>query len=256
MSLFLINAPLAFLAGTALGRFLNVVILRYPKSPANGRSKCPNCDKTLSGWELMPIIAFIFLRARCGECQKSISVQYPIIELVMGITALILFTPLPIATLSIYIAVLNISLVALLLILFMIDLRTFILPDSFIILLIILAVIKAIITRTALLSSLWGVAVGAGLLAFLWLITKGRGLGIGDIKLMVPLGILFGPLGAGILLMSAFIIGGLISIGLLLTHQATMKTPVPFGPFLTGAAITFIFLPDLPDRIICWLIGC
>ena len=256
MSFFLISAPLAFLAGTALGSFLNVVILRYPKSPAGGRSKCPNCHKTLSGWELMPIIAFIFLRARCSKCQKSISVQYPIIELVMGITALTFFTPLPAASLSFYIAGLNICIITRLLILFMIDLRTFILPDLFIFLLILSAVIKTVLVRTALTSGLWGIAVGVGFLYFLWLITKGRGLGIGDIKLMVPLGILFGPAGTGVLLMSAFIIGGLISIGLLLTHQATMKTPVPFGPFLTGVAMLFISMPDLPDRIMCWLIGC
>lgn len=103
---------------------------------------------------------------------------------------------------------------------------------------------------TALTFSLWGMATGVGFLCFLWLITKGRGLGIGDIKLMVPLGILFGPAGTGILLMSAFITGGLISIGLLLTHRATMKTPVPFGPFLAGIAILLIIIPALQPAVI------
>jgi leader peptidase (prepilin peptidase)/N-methyltransferase len=256
MFFFLIIAPLTFLVGTALGSFLNVVILRYPKSPAQGRSKCPGCDKTLSGWELIPIISFIFLRARCSKCQKRISVQYPIIEFIMGISVLILLTPLlPIIPFSFFIAILNICIIALLLVLFMIDLRTFILPDLFIILLIIFTVIKTTLMHTTLTFSLWGIAVGAGFLILLWLITKGRGLGIGDIKLMVPLGILFGPSGTGILLMSSFITGGLISIGLLLTHKATMKTAVPFGPFLTGVAMLYIFMPDLPKIILSWLIG-
>lgn len=103
--------------------------------------------------------------------------------------------------------------------------------------------------------SLGGVAVGTGFLIILWFITKGRGLGIGDIKLMVPLGILFGPTGTGALLLLAFITGGAISLGLLAAHKATMKTAVPFGPFLTGVAILFIFMPDLPKIIFSWLIG-
>ncbi len=251
----LISTSFIFLSGAILGSFLNVVILRYPKAPSGGRSKCPNCRKTLSVWELIPIISFIFLRAKCSKCKKNISVQYPVVELFMGITTLIFLAPLPITSLSFYISVINICIVALLLILFMIDLRTFILPDLFIILLIISAVIKIILVHTALTFSLWGIAVGVGFLLLLWLITKGRGLGIGDIKLMVPLGILFGAAGTGVLLMSAFIIGGLISIGLLLTHKVNMKTPVPFGPFLTGVAILFTSLPDLPKIVVSWLIG-
>jgi len=246
---FLISAPIVFLAGTALGSFLNVVILRYPRSPAGGRSRCPNCHKTLSAWELIPILSYIFLRARCRKCQNSISVQYPIIELVMGISALVLFIPLPAESSLYFLPILNISIIALLLILFMIDLRTFILPDLFILFLIATSAIKAILVNTALTFSLAGIAVGAGFLCFLWLISRGR-LGIGDIKLMVPLGILFGPGGSGVLLMSAFIIGGLVSLGLLLTHRATMKTAVPFGPFLTGIAVLLILIPALQQTII------
>lgn len=179
----------------------------------------------------------------------------------MGISALVLFTPLPVSFAATVAAFLDLISIALLVTLFVIDLRTLILPDIFIILLSVAVTLALFInyqlpvTSYGLLNALGGAALGAGALALLWLVTRGRGLGLGDVKLMLPLGILFGPALTVVLLFLAFIAGGIVGLFLLATNRATMKTPVPFGPFLASAAILFILVPRLPLAILNVIIG-
>lgn len=254
-------APLyVFLLGTILGSFVNVVILRSRALAGRGasflfgRSLCPRCHKTLAWYELIPILSFILQRSRCRACGRSISIQYPFVEFTLGLAALILFTPLPDSSAAWFTQVLSLVIIALLIILFVIDLKTFLLPDIFIILLSVAVVAHAalLITNHAarITGPLWGVAVGTGFLGFLWLITRGRGLGLGDVKLMLPLGALFGPLGTAALLLSAFVIGGTLAVILLLLGRVTAKTAVPFGPFLTGSGIAFLLVPSLSATLI------
>ncbi|MFH1353735.1 MAG: A24 family peptidase [bacterium] len=221
-----------------------------------GRSHCPFCHKKLAWPELIPILSFIFLRGRCRTCHNQISLQYPLLELAIGVFTLILFTPLPATSAAFAIAVLSLISIALLIILFVIDLRTMLLPDIFIIILAVVVVLSLFInyslqpTAYSLITALLGMTIGSGVLAFLWLITRGRGIGLGDVKLMLPLGALFGPIGTITLLFPAFISGGAVGAFLLLTGRANMKTPVPFGPFLAGVAILFILIPELPQAIL------
>lgn len=294
-----LSAPLAFIFGTAFGSFLNVVILRNKsvrqasqasssagktlgvtvpaaasgegwdgKTPrveeagvSRGRSQCPSCRKTLTWPELIPILSFIFLRGHCRACHHQLSPQYPLVELAMGVSTLILFTPLPVSAIATAGAVLSAITIALLIILFVVDLRALLLPDRFIAILAVIVVLTLFnnynlqLTTYSLSHALWGAALGAGTLALLWLITRGRGIGLGDVKLMLPLGILFGPAITVVLLFLAFVVGGIVGLFLLATSRATMKTPVPFGPFLTGVAILFILSPGLPLAILRAIIG-
>lgn len=252
-----LSAIFTFIIGAALGSFLNVVIFRYAKKSITGRSKCPSCHQTLIWPELIPILSFIFLRGRCRTCHSGLSPQYPLVELAMGVFTLILFTPLPTTLTATAVAVLGVTGIALLITLFVIDLRTMLLPDVFIIILSVAVVLTLLINYQLLVTSYWllGMAIGAGALAFLWLITRGRGIGLGDVKLMLPLGALFGPIDTTILLFLAFLAGGAVGTFLLLTGRANMKTPVPFGPFLAGVAILFILIPELPQAILNAIIG-
>jgi prepilin signal peptidase PulO-like enzyme (type II secretory pathway) len=267
-----VTAPLMFAFGAIIGSFLNVVILRsravtsasprsfVPAAPVKtSRSHCPHCRQALRWYELVPILSFIWQRGRCRRCRHELSPQYPLVEAAMGLSVLVLFTPLPASVLTYVAAILASIIIALLIILFVIDLRTFLLPDIFVALLGTVTILRIVLPLTTyhlpLTTSLWGVLIGAGFLALLWLITAGRGIGLGDVKLMVPLGALFGPAATLVLLLGAFITGGAFALALLAAGKATMKTPVPFGPFLAGMAVLFLLAPQLPAVALSLLLG-
>jgi prepilin signal peptidase PulO-like enzyme (type II secretory pathway) len=262
----------AFLLGTCLGSFLNVVILRWIEAfkiadggkmqnfSIGGRSHCPACRQELRWWELVPILSFVFLRGRCQRCGQSIAVQYPVVELALGLVVMVLAIPLPVTLDDSLSVILTIVIAALLVILFVIDLKTMLLPDGFIIALLIAVIGVRLVdyfyySPLTLISALIGAAIGGGFLLLLWIITRGRGIGLGDVKLMVPLGLLFGPLGTLTLLFLAYLVGGLLAIYLLARGRAHLKTALPFGPFLCGAALLVLLFPSLPERLIVLLIG-
>lgn len=231
-----------FALGVALGSFLNVVILRSPEIGQGrgllNRSRCPHCGQTLRWWELVPIFSFLALGGRCARCQAPISIQYPAVELAMGVAAVALADPILIA------------IAATLLVLLVIDWRTMLLPDRFIWLLAGLVAVR-LVTRQPIgwLEAVAGVGVGAGFLLGLWAASRGRGIGLGDVKLLAPLGALFGPWGAGTLLLLAFWSGGLVALYLLASGRAGLKTAIPFGPFLIGAALLLMLWPTLPEQL-------
>jgi leader peptidase (prepilin peptidase)/N-methyltransferase len=245
--------PLIFLFGATIGSFLNVVILRsIADKSLRGRSACPHCQKTLRWWELVPLFSFTLLAGRCARCRAEISVQYPLVELATGIFALVFFLPLPTSVAAVSAGGLFI-IAALLLVLFVVDLKTMLLPDLFVVLLGVVIIGMLILERGDWLEAAHGALIGSGFLLFLWLITRGRGIGLGDVKLMLPLGLLFGIVGTTALLFIAFLAGGLWGSVLLLRRQASLKTAIPFGPFLCGAALLLLLWPDLPTRLL-WLL--
>ncbi|MBI4022121.1 MAG: prepilin peptidase, partial [Candidatus Andersenbacteria bacterium] len=174
-------AACAFIFGTVFGSFLNVVILRHkaviktlPNLPLSGevlrraafarpsapldkgglggifsRSRCPHCQAVLRWFELIPLLSFIWQRGRCRRCGQPISIQYPLVELTAGLTGLIIFTPLPATVVAWLEAMLLGAIIAVLITLFVIDLKTFLLPDSFIILLTLLVVIVVALRVTS-----------------------------------------------------------------------------------------------------------
>lgn len=243
---------LLFSLGASVGSFLNVVILRtIERKPITGRSACPGCRCQLSVQELIPLLSFMWLAGRCRSCRRALSVQYPIVEFVMGTVALILFIPLPTGAASFISSVLVLIVASLLLVLFVIDLKTFLLPDVFILMVMVVAILRLLVERHLSFSTvLWGVGIGVGFFLFLWLVTKGQGIGLGDVKLMLPLGLLFGLTGTLVLMLVAFVIGGVVGSYLLLMGRATPKTAVPFGPYLAGTAIVMLLWPGLTESLI------
>lgn len=242
-----------FTFGATLGSFLHVVALRLPQGRSftgNSRSACPHCHATLSWRELIPVFSFLIQRGRCRTCKHPISLRYPLAEIATGLVALLLFWPLlTMATPSPQVFVLlllKLIIVSLLIILFIIDADTFLLPDKLILLLLTAAVLhQGLLGNLAHSSPYLGIAVGSGFLGMLHLLTRGQGLGLGDVKLMVPLGLLLGPASTAVLLFMAFGAGALIALYLLFTKQATSKTAIPFGPYLCASAILILLFPQL-----------
>lgn len=264
---------LRFILGLVFGSFLNVLIFRY--NPAKfifsgkiigGRSRCPSCGRTLKWYELIPLISFIFLRARCRTCRARISWQYPLIELLTGMIFI-----LPVATpIDLFFtpdgaylwSVLWILGLMALLTMAVIDIRERIIPDEFHVWFILLGLLRILLMADAFrdgedsflggYASLFGLqqniwlnhlaAALIGGLFFLMLIiaTRGRGMGVGDAKLGVSLGFLFGWPDIMLAIMLAFIFGAVYGLGLILFGRGRLKSTVPFGPFFAlgaGAAI-------------------
>lgn len=241
--------------GACLGSFVNVVALRFitHEDIVKKRSYCPHCHRRLTWFELIPIISYILLRGRCRLCHEPISLQYPVIEALTAISAIIIFSPLPVSLAGLIPPLLSLAAVCLLLILAVIDSRTMVLPDVFIILLAGLVALQLVVTKQLNLAHLVGAAVGAGFLLILWVVTRRQGIGLGDIKLGVPLGLLVGWPAVVALLLLAFVAGGVWGLYLLAFTGATRKTAVPFGPYLSAAAMASIWWPHLPSIILSLL---
>ena len=236
-----------FIVGACLGSFLNVVAMRYIREESiGGRSYCSVCHKTLRWWELIPVFSFLAFGAKCISCRAPLSWQYPLVEIINGLLWVGAFSVMP--QLFIFNFLLAIWL-SILFVLFLIDLHIFILPDIYVLLLLIVTIGLLIIMPhpPSLLSSMGGVAIGSGFLGILWLITRGKGIGLGDVKLLVPLGALLGIQGIIVHLWISFALGGLLGIYLLIRHKAHLKTPLPFGPFLSAVAALLILFPHFVE---------
>jgi prepilin signal peptidase PulO-like enzyme (type II secretory pathway) len=274
-----------FIFGAVLGSFLNVLATRYNPNkfildPAviGGRSHCDNCGKTLRAYELIPIISFVLQRGRCRSCGAVLSLQYPVSEMLSGVIVAATPSALRLFALGsgnwLLLSALWTAALLVLLLISLIDLRLNIIPDETIIFLSALSLpIILLSTRMfglaqgsfvgpyALLlgfrGNIWlnhffGAASAGSFFLLLYIITRGRGMGMGDVKLAFALGFLFGWPDVGVAGALAFIIGSLFGVIGILRHKNTMKSALPFGPFLAlGAALTFFF----GAQIMSWYFG-
>ncbi len=233
-----------FVFGLAIGSFLNVVSMRYggdhfvfdPRI-IGGRSRCPHCGKTLRWFELIPLVSFIIQGGRCRRCGARLSLQYPIVESISAA----LFVLVPWRIVSFPETILWLLAFFLLLLMSAIDARTGIVPDELCVALGILAVLIGAL-ENALPSRIIGAAFGFAFFEILFLATRGKGIGMGDVKLALPIGFLFGWPDILLVVGFAFVCGALVGVILIALKKKTIKGTLPFGPFFAlGAAITFFF---------------
>ncbi len=236
---------LAGLLGLAVGSFLNVVVWRVPqgKSVVSPPSACPTCGHAIRARDNVPVLSWVLLRGRCRDCSAPISVRYPLVELGTAAAFVLvalkfgLTWPLPA---YLYLAAVGIALA-------LIDLDCQRLPDVLVLpsypvvgLLLVLASLDPGGTAD------WGALArgaigGAALFVFYFLLFFFGGMGYGDVKLAGVLGLATAWLGWGTFAVgafAAFLVGGLVSLGLVVARRAGRKTKVPFGPsMIVGAAI-------------------
>jgi leader peptidase (prepilin peptidase)/N-methyltransferase len=252
-----------FLLGTIIGSFLNVVIYRFNtgKSVVKGRSICMTCNRNLRWYELIPVFSFLIQKGKCRRCASSISHQYPIVELVTGLVfALIAFHFSPIFLISVYsyeaFVVLFSFIFSLLIVIVVYDMRHKVIPDKLVYIFIIVSFLSIFINYTGIGSFFivpQFINILSGLLfalpfAFLWFISRGRWMGLGDAKLILGVGWMLGPLATFCALTLSFWIGSVISLILMAfsRNKINMKTEIPFAPFLVlGTLITFLFNLDI-----------
>ncbi|MDP2695673.1 MAG: prepilin peptidase [bacterium] len=253
----LIPITIIFIFGLTIGSFINVVAFRYPDDSTigrtwlkilGGRSRCPNCNKTLRWYELVPLISFLIQLGKCRGCGVSISWRYPIVELFSGLAAALwyatIFTTLPwwqAVTLAVAIFILILAAA--------IDARLSILPDGLNLSLAILG-LALVIMRADYINSL--VAAAGGILFFggIVLLSQGRAMGMGDIKLAGAMGLLLGWPGAVLAFMLSFITGAIWGILLIMIKRKKLRDAIPFGPFLVAGSLLVVFFGPQISAII------
>jgi leader peptidase (prepilin peptidase)/N-methyltransferase len=211
---------LLVLLGLVLGSFISAITYRIPRGLGfvKGRSFCDSCKKELRWFDNIPLFSFLFYKGKSHCCAKKISIRYPLIEIASAIGVVFLYPNF-----------LFIILFFLTLLIFIIDLEHQIIPNELSWLVLLLGLFTVHSTPFTALFSGFFVSL---LLLSIHLITRGRGMGLGDVKLAVALGIWLGWPDSIKWIMTAFIIGGIISAILLLLRKANLKTKLAFGPFL------------------------
>ena len=244
-----------FIFGLIVGSFLNVVICRYNTDRSlGGRSACMSCQNKLSWYELIPLFSFLALRGRCFNCQSKISAQYPLVEFITGLIFTGLFLKFQDAffysTFIFFVIFIYYALAfSILMVVSSYDFRHKIIPDLLVFIFGILAFIGLFFFNASgfyphipsLSEFLSGVLIAAPF-AFIWLVSAGRAMGLGDAKLALGLGWL---LGFSRVLSAAVVgvwSGAIIGLFLVFFKKYGIKSEIPFAPFLIfGAFLAFFF---------------
>ncbi len=256
----------AALIGLVTGSFLNVVVYRLPRglSLVSPPSACVHCGRRIRGWDNIPVLSWLLLRGRCRDCGDPISVRYPLVELGTGVAFILVTfwqlngpgTPQPEGAAGLVVVLLVTAaflwLAAASIALALIDVAEHRLPNSI--------VLPGIVVTGVLLGSaalvagdaaaalrlLLGPLALGGIYLVLSLVRPG-GMGGGDVKLAVLIGVCLAYLGWGPLItggFAAFLLGGTFGLGLILTGRASRSSGIPFGPWMLAGAWPAIFFGD------------
>jgi prepilin signal peptidase PulO-like enzyme (type II secretory pathway) len=260
----LLNVGFVFIFGVIIGSFLNVFLYRFHTGrTVMGHSHCLSCGTRLTSKELIPLFSYLVLQGRCLTCSSRIPSRYFLVEIT---TALLFVMAFLMSSSMVEFAIHALFLVILVLIA-VYDIYHMVIPDEF--------VIGA--TLVALASELYLLSMGKNVYAFgwdivaallaslfllmLWRVSKGTWIGFGDVKLVVPLAIMVGASSVFSLVVLSFWVGAIIGLLImayqkirergqphlrLLSRQLTMKSAVPFAPFLIIAyLIIYLYQIDV-----------
>lgn len=218
-----------FLYGIVIGSFLNVLIYRLPKKEniVTTRSHCMSCGYQLTWYDLVPIFSYLVLGGRCRKCKTRISVQYPIIEALNGCLYLIVFYKFGMSVDSLLYCLLFSALLTL----SVIDFRTYEIPIGINVFILLLGLVRVITDWTNWADYLIGFLAVSVFLYLIYIITHGRGIGGGDVKLMAVCGLVLGWK----LILLGFFLGCIIGS---ICHLMRMKLShadhvLAMGPYLS-----------------------
>jgi len=240
-----------FIFGLAIGSFLNCVVYRIEegKSFLKGRSFCPHCKHQLSWRDLFPVFSFLFLGGKCRYCKAKISWQYPAVEMATALIFLLIlnrFSIFQFVNLIFWFYAASV-----LIIIFIYDLKHYLIPDKVLFPAIGISFAYRLFEGYApVLNYLVAVLMGAGFFFAIWLVSKGKWMGFGDVKLAVLMGFLLGYPNILAALFLAFFLGAIIGVGLMIFGAKSgsakgggwrMKSEIPFGPFLIIGTFMALF---------------
>ncbi len=238
---------LIFILGLVVGSFLNVVICRLKTGEAifKSRSHCVFCKEKLKWYELIPLASFVMQTGKCRSCKKKISWQYPLVEFFTGLIFVLIFNEFSsyqfIYTCFLYLVS------CFLIVIFVYDLKYYLVADKIIYPAIILSLIFNIylwILNNDFQIFFWSIITAlasGGFFLVLFLLSKGKWMGAGDVLIGVLIGLILGAYQTIVALFLAFLIGAVVAIILLILKKKKMKSEIPFGPFLVIGTMISIF---------------
>ncbi len=248
-----------FIYGIVIGSYLNVVVYKYisNEKSSRARSKCPNCNHKLSYLDLIPVFGYLVLGGKCRYCKEKISLQYPLVELAGGFVFLLVGSHINMISIDLFI---TLAFFALLLTIFIIDLKIMIIPDKYVIMTALLAIIHQLLINPITLDTFLNMLIGAlsisGALMIIYLIGlfgfNKEVLGLGDVKLYISIGLFLGFPSVGLSFLITVLIGGIVAIFILIAcrHKKEPKE-MPLGPFICLATlIVYLYGPQIIDMYI------
>lgn len=259
-----------FLFGLIIGSFLNAVVYRMKngESVLKGRSHCPNCSHVLLWQDLIPVLSFVFLGGKCRYCKNPISWQYPLVEIATALLFLQIFNAqpaspaggFPISNLQNFSLPYFWIIASFLIIIFVYDLKYYLIPDSIVYSAVGVAFLYKIFEVLSFnswdlignlkfeienLGSLENAFASAFLTSLfflaIYLISKGRWMGFGDVKLTFFMGVFLGFPNIVVALFFAFFMGAVVGIVLIAEKKKHLRSEVPFGPFLIAGTYIALF---------------
>jgi len=232
-----------FIFGLIIGSFLNCIIYRLETASSflRGRSFCPHCKHKLEFLDLIPVFSFLFLKGKCRYCRQKISRQYPLVEIATGLLFLLIF--------NFQFSIFNFFIACFLIIIFVYDLKHFIIPDKIIYPAILVSgiwyfgdsIFFNFYTRYEILNTIYSALGAAGFFLAIVFVSRGKAMGIGDIKLAFLMGLILGWPNILLALFLAFLTGAIIGTGLIIFKNKTLKSEIPFGPFLVTGTFIALF---------------
>lgn len=272
----LIFVAVAFAFALMIGSFLNVVIHRLPimmqrewrdqcdelrdALPADlpkgkfnlvvPRSRCPACGTTIKAWQNIPVLSYLLLEAQCGHCNESISVRYPLVEMLTAALAALCAWHFGFG----WEALMAIGLTCALVAISLIDVDHQIIPDSIVLPLMWVGLIMSLFhplagaetlfvsPRDAIIGALAGYLSLWSVYQLFKLVTGKEGMGYGDFKLLAALGAWLGWQTLHIIILMSAVVGAVVGIAMILLRGRDRQLPIPFGPYLAAAGwITMLY---------------
>lgn len=238
---------LLFVLGIFIGSFLNVLADRFEnkESVLTGRSHCDYCKKVLSWRDLIPLFSFLSTSGKCRYCHHKLSFYYPVSEIFTGIFFALSYVQMVNGQWSMVSLVFGLYVISSMIVVFLSDIKYGIIPDKIIVPAAVISLIYLIIYFPSNVVVNLLAAVGSLLFfLFIFLGTRGKAMGFGDVKFAFLLGLILGPLNTIIALYVAFLTGAAAGLILILWKKKRLKTAVPFGPFLVlGFFVSYFFAP-------------
>jgi len=250
---------LLFLIGLLIGSLINVIVWRmYHDQPfVTGRSKCVHCQHVIAWYDNIPLLSFILLRAQCRHCKNKISFYYPCVEFATGILFLLTGTGIALLQTNVYSVeslLRNLFFVSVLVVIFVMDLRWYIILDKVIVPAIAVTFLLNWLGNIYTVKSLLIAMLIGGLFFFIqWFVSRGQWLGSGDIRMGILMGAMLGyPNVIGALFVS-YMIGGTISIFFLVFKLKELTSKLPLATFLSIGTFVYVVFEAYIRTITCQL---
>ncbi len=239
---------------TDLKHFFKKPVDKKDLSIVSGRSMCPNCQHKLAYFDLIPLLSWTLLKGKCRYCHTRISIQYPLVEIFSAAVSVVylLFWPSISNTRQLMSFILIILIVYGLISLLVFDFKWYILPSNIIYFLFFLGIfyVTLNISKINIASLILSTIIGGGLFYFLHIFSSGKWIGGGDVRLGFLLGFILGNFSLAIMLIFlASLIGSVFSILLISLRRVSIKSSIPFGPFLI---ISFMIVQLFGKTILIW----